>query len=69
MLLMLGLKLDASELMAIRWHMGAWDLAFQSHEMKESIGTANSKFPLVTILQSADSMATHILEKRFEKKE
>ena len=69
MLLMLGLKLEASELMAIRWHMGAWDLAFQSHEMKESIGTANSNYPLVTILQSADSMGTHILEKRFEKKE
>ncbi len=69
MLLMLGLKLEASELMAIRWHMGAWDLAFQSHEMRESIGTANSQFPLVSILQSADSMATHILEKRFEKKE
>ncbi|MBO4658030.1 MAG: TraI domain-containing protein [Prevotella sp.] len=69
MLLLTGLKLKSSEIMAIRWHMGAWDLNFQSYEMKESIGAANSNFPLVTILQSADSMATHILEKRFETKD
>ncbi len=63
MLLALGLEMKSSEIAAIRWHMGAWDLPFQSYEMKESISTANSKYPLVSILQAADGLATHILEK------
>ena len=61
-LLGLGLKLTLDEMVAIRWHMGAWDLAFQSHEAKGSINEAGNHHPLLSLIQSADNMATHILE-------
>ena len=62
MLLSLGLKLTLDETVAIRWHMGAWDLAFQSYEAKSNINEAGNRYPLLALLQSADNMATHILE-------
>ena len=62
MLLSLGLKLTLDEMVAIRWHMGAWDLAFQSYEAKSNINEAGNRYPLLALIQSADNMATHILE-------
>jgi hypothetical protein len=62
MLLNLGLKLTHDEIVAIRWHMGAWDLAFQSYEAKSNIDEAGKRYPLLSLIQSADNMATHILE-------
>ena len=62
MLLSLGLKLTLDEMVAIRWHMGAWDLAFQSYEAKSNINEAGNRHPLLSLIQSADNMATHILE-------
>ena len=62
MLLSLGLKLTLDETVAIRWHMGAWDLAFQSYEVKSNINEAGNRYPLLSLIQSADNMATHILE-------
>ena len=61
-LLGLGLKLTLDEMVAIRWHMGAWDLAFQSYEAKSNINEAGNRHPLLALIQSADNMATHILE-------
>lgn len=61
MLLRLGLELTNDELLAIRWHMGAWDLSFQSYESKSNISVA-SDVPLVAIVQAADSLAAHLLE-------
>ena len=61
-LLSLGLKLTLDETVAIRWHMGAWDLAFQSYEAKSNINEAGNRYPLLSLIQSADNMATHILE-------
>lgn len=61
MLLRLGLNLTNDELLAIRWHMGAWDLPFQSYEEKSNIGVA-SDVPLVSLIQTADGLAAHILE-------
>ncbi len=61
MLLRLGLELTNDELLAIRWHMGAWDLSFQSYESKSNISVA-SDVPLVSIVQAADSLAAHLLE-------
>lgn len=61
MLLRLGLTLTNDELLAIRWHMGAWDLPFQSYEEKSSISAA-SDIPLVSLIQAADGLAAHILE-------
>lgn len=61
-LLRLGLKMTDSEIMAIRWHMSAWDLAFQSAEMKNNIGLAKDKCPLLAIVQAADGLAASLLE-------
>jgi len=61
MLLRLGLELNNDEIMAIRWHMGAWNLPFQSYEDKCNISEASSH-PLTAILQAADALATHVLE-------
>lgn len=62
MLLRLGLKLTNDELLAIRWHMGAWDLPFQSFEAKSNISSAGDVAPLVSLLQAADNIAAHIME-------
>ena len=61
MLLRLGLELTNDEVLAIRWHMGAWDLSFQSFESKSNISAA-SDVPLFAILQAADALAAHLLE-------
>ena len=61
MLLRLGLELTNDEILAIRWHMSAWDLAFQSYESKCNISAA-SDVPLVAVIQAADALAAHILE-------
>lgn len=65
MLLSLGLKLEVDEIVAIRWHMGAWELAMQSFEAKENISQASGSYPLASIIQSADALATHLLENSF----
>ena len=57
-----GFEIYKAELIAIRWHMTAWDLAFQSPEAKNSINTARDKYPLVALLQLADGMAANMFE-------
>ena len=63
MLLSWGLELRPEEMMAIRWHMTAWDLAFQSPEQKESLSVARAKTPLCSLVQCADSISTGLLER------
>ena len=63
MLLSWGLELKPEEMMAIRWHMTAWDLPFQNPEHKESLNAARAKTPLVSLVQLADGFATGILER------
>ena len=63
MLLSWGLELMPEEMMAIRWHMTAWDLPMQSPEHKESLNAAKAKTPLVSLVQLADGFATGILER------
>ena len=62
MLLSLGLELTIDEIVAIRWHMGAWDLAFQSYEAKGNINVAGRYCPLLSLIQAADNISSHILE-------
>ena len=61
-LLLSGLQLRDSEMLAIRWHMAAWDLAFQSPEAKSNINAARDKYPLCGLIQCADTLAANILE-------
>lgn len=62
MLLQSGLEMTDDEVLAIRWHMGGWDIPFQSSEMTASIREAGNRFPLVTVIQVADTLAAKILE-------
>ena len=62
MLLTLGLKLTKDEMLAIRWHMTAWELAFQSPEQKSNLQKAREIAPLCAIIQAADGLATALLE-------
>ena len=61
-LLRWGLDLTEDEILAIRWHMGPWDLAFQSAEQKGSQNTAKNSTPLLSIISHADGLAASILE-------
>lgn len=62
MLVTMGLKLTKDEMLAIRWHMTAWELAFQSYEQKSNLQTARSIAPLCAIIQSADGLSSSLLE-------
>lgn len=56
------IDLRLSEMLAIRWHMGAWNLPFQDYENRSCISMASEKTPLVSLLQAADNLAAHVLE-------
>lgn len=62
MLVSMGLDLTRDEMLAIRWHMTAWELAFQSFEQKTNLQTARAVAPLCAIIQSADGLASSLLE-------
>lgn len=61
-LLLSGLQLKDEEMLAIRWHMAAWDLAFQSPESKNNLNVARDKYPLCGLIQCADTIASSVLE-------
>ena len=62
MLLTLGLKMTRDEMLAIRWHMTAWELAFQSPEQKGNLQKAREIAPLCVIIQAADGLSSALLE-------
>lgn len=61
-LLLWGLEMTEDEMLAIRWHMGAFDLPFQSPEAKSNLNAAKSKCPLIAVIGAADGLATSVLE-------
>ena len=62
MLITMGLRLTKDEMLAIRWHMTAWELAFQSFEQKANLQAARTIAPLCAIVQSADGLSSALLE-------
>lgn len=62
MLLCSGLELEDDEMLAIRWHMGAFGVNMSSYEDQRCFDTARMKYPLCVIVQCADSMAAAIME-------
>lgn len=64
MLLRGGMDLTDDEIMAISWHMHAWDLPFQSPDSKDNFNAAKSKCPLLTLIQAADGLASGLLENK-----
>ncbi len=63
-LLRAGLDLTDDEIMAIRWHMHAWDLPFQSNDIRGNFNKAKDTCPLLTLVQAADGLASHLLERK-----
>ena len=61
-LLRWGLEMTDDEIMAIRWHMSGFDLAFQSPESRANYGAATDKCPLLAVLRAADGLASHIMK-------
>lgn len=61
-LLRWGLEMTDDEIMAIRWHMSGFDLAFQSPEARNNYGAASDRCPLLAVVKAADGLASHILE-------
>ena len=59
MLLCSGLELHDDEMLAIRWHMGAWGINMNSYEDQRNYDTARQKYPLCSIIQSADSLGSY----------
>ena len=57
------IKLAWEEALAIRFHMGAWDLNPNSPYQKFAYQNAVKLTKLVSILQLADAEATHLVEK------
>ena len=63
LLLCSGLEMTDAEMLAIRWHMGAWGLNMNSYEDERSFDTAQNLYPLVMIIHAADSLASSIMER------
>lgn len=66
MLLCSGLELSDDEMLAIRWHMGAFGLNQNSLEEIKNYDAAKTRYPLVTIVQVADNLAASIMERTAE---
>mgnify|MGYP003590208080 CR=1 FL=1 len=62
MLLSLGLKLSADEMLAIRWHMGLWQVNQCDYDNVKNFDNALNMSPIVSILQAADNISTHVVE-------
>ena len=58
-------KITNDEALAIRWHMHAWEIPFQSYEAKGNYNVAKEHCPLVSLVQAADNLASSMLENSF----
>lgn len=56
------MRLKGCELLAIRWHMGMFDVPEQGANGRYSLRAAMENEPLVTIVQAADVLAANCLE-------
>lgn len=65
-ILLCGLELYDDEMLAIRWHMGAWGLNQNSFEDVRNYDTAQKEYPLVAIIHAADVMAANVMERTGE---
>ena len=61
--LLSGLELYDDEMLAIRWHMGAWGVNQNSFEDVRNFDTAQKLYPLVAIVHAADCMAANVMER------
>lgn len=66
MILRSGMYLEDDEVIAIRWHMSAWDLPFQSYELSKSLNVARDCSPLSSLIHTADTLAANLIERNTE---
>lgn len=64
-LLQMGLGLTDAEICAIRWHMGAWSVNDSDSEEKGNFRRAVDNYPLVALIQLADTAAAQIIERKY----
>ena len=57
------IRLKQEELLAIRWHMGMFDMAEAGSASRYAFYAAMEKCPLVSLLQVADMLSSNCLEK------
>lgn len=57
------MRLKVEEMLAIRWHMGMFDIAENGSSQRYAFYAATDKTPLVSIIIAADFLASHLLEK------
>ena len=58
-----GVDLTDAEMLAIRWHMGAWEVNMSSYEERRHYDASKKLSPLVTLVQVGDGLAASILER------
>lgn len=64
MLQNLGLQLNPNEMLAIRYHMGSWDGAMLTNDVKFSYSKALEICPLIVVLQHADNASSLLFERK-----
>lgn len=64
MLFQMGLGLEDAEVCAIRWHMGPWSLDKTNSEEMGNYRKAEEMYPLVTLIQLADTVAAKFTERK-----
>lgn len=57
------MRLTPDEMLAIRWHMGMFDMGEQGSSLRYAYRAALDKSPLVTLLQNADMMTANLMER------
>lgn len=63
------IKLSCTEILAIRWHMGLFDIGTtMSSYSKPAFGKTCDECPLAILLQTADFFASHMMEYTFDPK-
>lgn len=63
------IELMPEEILAIRWHMGMYDMGEKGTSLRNSFYSATDMSPLVTVLHMADSYAAKCLEPTYDLKE
>ena len=61
LLLKWGLELTNDEMLAIRWHMGGWHVPNNEEQQTDYVHAVES-CPLVTLIHTADTLASQIIE-------
>lgn len=60
------IELQPDEILAIRWHMGMYDMGEKGSSIRTSFYNASDMCPLVTILHCADSYVAHCMEPTYD---